>query len=56
MIVGRCCVVVLVGISICWIPILQASQGSQLFDYVNSLIFQVITKKIEEYFLDTNSH
>ena len=35
MIVGRCCVLVLVGVSILWIPILQASQGSQLFDYVN---------------------
>jgi hypothetical protein len=34
MIVGRVCVIVLVGISIVWIPILQASQGSQLFDYV----------------------
>ena len=34
MIVGRCCVIVLVFISIVWIPILQASQGSQLFDYV----------------------
>jgi hypothetical protein len=38
MIVGRCCVLVLVGVSILWIPILQASQGSQLFDYVTNYL------------------
>ncbi|CAD5113706.1 DgyrCDS2868 [Dimorphilus gyrociliatus] len=34
MIVGRLTVVVLVGISIAWVPIIQATQGSQLFVYV----------------------
>ncbi len=37
MIVGRLCVVVLVIISILWIPVLQASQGSQLLDYIQSV-------------------
>ena len=37
MIVGRLFVVVLVVISIIWIPIIQASQGSRLFDYIQSI-------------------
>jgi uncharacterized sodium:solute symporter family permease YidK len=37
MIVGRIFVVVLVVISIIWIPIIQASQGSRLFDYIQSI-------------------
>jgi len=37
MIVGRIFVVALVVISIIWIPIIQASQGSRLFDYIQSI-------------------
>lgn len=37
MVVGRLFVVVLVVISILWIPIIQASQGSRLFDYIQSI-------------------
>lgn len=37
LIVGRVFVLVLVGISIVWIPIIQASQGSQLFHYIQSV-------------------
>merc|ERR1719244_1286768 len=37
LLVGRLFVLVLVGISIIWIPIIQASQGSQLFNYIQSI-------------------
>lgn len=37
MIVGRLCVLVLVGLSILWIPILQASQGGQLWAYLQAI-------------------
>jgi len=37
LIVGRIFVVVLVGVAIVWIPIIQASQGSQLFNYIQSI-------------------
>merc|ERR1719153_28560 len=37
LLVGRLFVLVLVGISIIWIPIIQASQGSQLFNYFQSI-------------------
>jgi uncharacterized sodium:solute symporter family permease YidK len=37
MIVGRLFVVALVAVSILWIPIIQASQGSRLFDYIQSI-------------------
>ena len=37
MVVGRLFVVVLVAISILWIPIIQVSQGSRLFDYIQSI-------------------
>ena len=36
-IVGRCFVVALVVISIIWIPIIEAAQGSQLFHYIQSV-------------------
>ena len=35
--VGRIFVFVLVGISVVWIPIINASQGSQLFVYIQSI-------------------
>ena len=35
--VGRLFVLFLVAISIIWIPIIQASQGSQLFNYIQSI-------------------
>ena len=35
--VGRIFVLVLVGISVVWIPIINASQGSQLFVYIQSI-------------------
>eukprot|EP00088_Acartia_fossae_P003904 TRINITY_DN11679_c1_g1_i5.p1 TRINITY_DN11679_c1_g1~~TRINITY_DN11679_c1_g1_i5.p1 ORF type:complete len:657 (+),score=100.25 TRINITY_DN11679_c1_g1_i5:30-2000(+) len=37
LVVGRVFVLVLVTISIIWIPIIQASQGSQLFNYIQSI-------------------
>ncbi|XP_003227742.1 sodium/glucose cotransporter 2 [Anolis carolinensis] len=37
LIVGRVWILVLVGISIAWIPIVQAAQGGQLFDYIQSV-------------------
>jgi uncharacterized sodium:solute symporter family permease YidK len=37
MVVGRLFVVALVAVSILWIPIIQASQGSRLFDYIQSI-------------------
>lgn len=37
MIVGRVFVIVLVAISIAWIPIIEANQGSRLFDYIQAI-------------------
>ncbi|XP_071481431.1 sodium/myo-inositol cotransporter 2-like [Diadema antillarum] len=37
MIVGRAFVLVLVGVSILWVPIVQVAQGGQLFQYIQSL-------------------
>lgn len=36
-VVGRCFVVALVAVSIVWIPVIEASSGSQLFDYIQSV-------------------
>ncbi|TSX85959.1 Sodium/glucose cotransporter 2 [Bagarius yarrelli] len=37
MIVGRIWVLCIVAISICWIPVVQAAQSGQLFDYIQSV-------------------
>ncbi|XP_066534137.1 sodium/glucose cotransporter 2 isoform X2 [Hoplias malabaricus] len=37
MIVGRLWVLCIVAISICWIPVVQAAQSGQLFDYIQSV-------------------
>ncbi|XP_070571733.1 sodium/glucose cotransporter 4-like isoform X2 [Ptychodera flava] len=37
LIVGRVFVLFLVGISILWVPIIQAAQGGRLFDYIQSI-------------------
>lgn len=37
MIVGRIFVLLLIAVSILWIPIIQASQGSRLFDYIQAV-------------------
>ncbi|KAM6959098.1 sodium/glucose cotransporter 2 [Aplochiton taeniatus] len=37
MIVGRVWVLCIVAISICWIPVVQAAQSGQLFDYIQSV-------------------
>ncbi|KAL3866751.1 hypothetical protein ACJMK2_044027 [Sinanodonta woodiana] len=37
LVVGRVFVLVLVGVSIAWIPVLQQSQGGQLFNYIQSV-------------------
>ncbi|XP_069507705.1 sodium/glucose cotransporter 2 isoform X2 [Ambystoma mexicanum] len=37
LIVGRVWILFLVGISIAWIPVVQAAQGGQLFDYIQSI-------------------
>eukprot|EP00064_Thunnus_orientalis_P014191 superscaffoldBa00002435_g14232 len=36
-IVGRVWVLCIVAISICWIPVVQAAQSGQLFDYIQSI-------------------
>ena len=35
--VGRICIVILVAISIAWIPIIQQMQGGQLYIYIQSI-------------------
>ncbi|KAM4565651.1 sodium/glucose cotransporter 2 [Odontesthes bonariensis] len=37
LIVGRVWVLCIVAISICWIPVVQAAQSGQLFDYIQSV-------------------
>uniref|UniRef100_A0A8D0L854 Sodium/glucose cotransporter 2 n=1 Tax=Sphenodon punctatus TaxID=8508 RepID=A0A8D0L854_SPHPU len=37
LIVGRVWILVLVAVSIAWIPVVQAAQGGQLFDYIQSV-------------------
>lgn len=37
MVVGRVWILCIVGISICWIPVVQAAQSGQLFDYIQSV-------------------
>ncbi|BFZ24265.1 hypothetical protein BsWGS_27304 [Bradybaena similaris] len=37
MLVGRMCVLALVGLSLVWIPVIQASQGGQLWNYLQSI-------------------
>lgn len=37
MIVGRVFVIILVIVSILWIPVIEVSQGSRLFDYIQSI-------------------
>lgn len=60
MVVGKLFVLVLVVISILWIPIIQASQSSRLFDYIQSTmsyiappvsaiyILAILTKRVNE--------
>uniref|UniRef100_A0A672Q1C8 Solute carrier family 5 member 2 n=1 Tax=Sinocyclocheilus grahami TaxID=75366 RepID=A0A672Q1C8_SINGR len=37
MIVGRVWILCIIAISICWIPVVQAAQSGQLFDYIQSV-------------------
>uniref|UniRef100_A0ACB8EW12 Uncharacterized protein n=1 Tax=Sphaerodactylus townsendi TaxID=933632 RepID=A0ACB8EW12_9SAUR len=37
LIVGRVWILLLVGVSIAWIPVVQAAQGGQLFDYIQAI-------------------
>ncbi|XP_077963585.1 sodium/glucose cotransporter 2 isoform X2 [Gasterosteus aculeatus] len=37
LIVGRVWVLIIVCVSICWIPVVQAAQSGQLFDYIQSV-------------------
>ncbi|KAK6976543.1 sodium/glucose cotransporter 4 [Biomphalaria glabrata] len=37
MIVGRVCVLVLIGVSVLWIPIMENSQGGQLWTYLQTM-------------------
>ncbi|XP_061656708.1 sodium/glucose cotransporter 1 [Syngnathoides biaculeatus] len=37
MIVGRVFIVILIGVSIAWIPVVQSAQSGQLFDYIQSI-------------------
>ncbi|XP_053116751.1 sodium/glucose cotransporter 2 isoform X4 [Hemicordylus capensis] len=37
LIVGRVWILLIVGVSIAWIPVVQAAQGGQLFDYIQSI-------------------
>ena len=42
LVAGRAFILVLVVISVVWIPILQAAQGSQLFVYIQSITRQFL--------------
>jgi hypothetical protein len=35
---GKLCVVILVLIGIAWIPIVEAAQGSELWQYIQSIV------------------
>lgn len=60
MVVGRIFVLVLVAISILWIPVIQAFQNSRLFDYIQSItsflappiaslyFFSIFSKRVNE--------
>uniref|UniRef100_A0A8C4LYE1 Sodium/glucose cotransporter 1 n=1 Tax=Equus asinus asinus TaxID=83772 RepID=A0A8C4LYE1_EQUAS len=37
MLVGRLFILVLIGVSIAWVPIVQSAQSGQLFDYIQSI-------------------
>ncbi|PVD19459.1 hypothetical protein C0Q70_19948 [Pomacea canaliculata] len=37
LVVGRVFVLILIGLSIVWVPVLQASQGGQLFNYIQAV-------------------
>ncbi|KAK7463965.1 hypothetical protein BaRGS_00038047 [Batillaria attramentaria] len=37
LVVGRVFVLILIGVSIVWVPVLQASQGGQLFNYIQAV-------------------
>ncbi|XP_023589489.1 sodium/glucose cotransporter 1 isoform X1 [Trichechus manatus latirostris] len=37
MIAGRMFILILIGISIAWVPLVQSAQGGQLFDYIQSI-------------------
>ncbi|XP_043114515.1 sodium/glucose cotransporter 2 [Puntigrus tetrazona] len=37
MVVGRVWILCIVAVSICWIPVVQAAQSGQLFDYIQSV-------------------
>ncbi|XP_054852442.1 sodium/glucose cotransporter 1 [Eublepharis macularius] len=37
MIIGRLFILVLIGISIAWVPVVQSAQSGQLFDYIQSI-------------------
>uniref|UniRef100_A0A8D0HG27 Sodium/glucose cotransporter 1 n=1 Tax=Sphenodon punctatus TaxID=8508 RepID=A0A8D0HG27_SPHPU len=37
MLVGRLFILVLIGISIAWVPVVQSAQSGQLFDYIQSI-------------------
>ena len=42
MLVGRIYTLILVGASIAWLPILQAVQGSQFWDYVQEIYSHIL--------------
>ena len=42
MIVGRLYTVVLVGVTVAWLPILQRLQGSQLWNYQQSIVSYLV--------------
>ncbi|KAK2151177.1 hypothetical protein LSH36_373g02076 [Paralvinella palmiformis] len=56
MIVSRLCVIVLVGISIAWIPVIQVSQGSQLFVYIQQITSYLSPPVCAVYMLALLSH
>uniref|UniRef100_A0A8C6SBS7 Sodium/glucose cotransporter 2 n=1 Tax=Neogobius melanostomus TaxID=47308 RepID=A0A8C6SBS7_9GOBI len=48
LIVGRVWVLCIVAVSICWIPVVQASQSGQLFDYIQSVSsFLRVNEKVQ---------
>ena len=43
--IGRMAILMLVGLAILWIPILETQSNAQLFDYIQSAMFQIITNR-----------
>ena len=43
--IGRMAILMLVGLAILWIPILETQSNAQLFDYIQSAMFQITNNR-----------